>query len=193
MIRSLKVVLGIGLAAALAAMAATSCIAIPPPNPWGTVVTSLDWPYSNNLTALVTPASGGWFHYEYTLDFFDSAFFEPLTVFSVGNMSNMEFRDADNNVGFENPIWNGSDPSANSVRWEVDQQFLPFVPTGQTVWFEYYSRYTYTEVSVTLAGGLPSEGSTLGMVPDPSSLAVLGVGLAGIGAIGLRRLRRSAR
>jgi len=182
MIRALKIVWAVVLAAALAAVV-TPVFAFT--NPWTTEVSCPPevFPYSNSLTALVT-LGGGLYHYEYTLNYYESFFGDPLTEFSVGNLGNMQFLNAGNDHGFTNPVWNEPNGSRNSVLWQKGAS----VPVGNIVKFWYDSYYTYTDVDVTLSGGLPSSGRTLGMVPDPSSLAGFAVGLSGLGVIGFRKL-----
>jgi hypothetical protein len=137
--------------------------------------------YANSLIAQVTTNQDGSYHYEYTLSYLHSAYFdgELLTEFSVANRDNLTFT----NQGSDHGFVNGN--STNSVLWVSGA-----VATGQTVKFWYDSNYSYKEVDVTLSGGLPSGGKTLGMViPEPESLIIM---LTALGSFGytLKRYKK---
>ncbi|MCE5323839.1 PEP-CTERM sorting domain-containing protein [bacterium] len=135
--------------------------------------------YSNNLTAQVTTNIDGSYHYEYTLDFQQSTYMsgEALTEFSVANRDNLAFTNQGSDHVFSNAV------SSNSVLWVNGN-----VGVGNTVKFWYDSFYSYKVVEVTLSGGLPSSGDTLGMViPEPSSIIALLTALGGFAFLRKRR------
>ncbi|MEN6358073.1 MAG: PEP-CTERM sorting domain-containing protein [Armatimonadota bacterium] len=154
-----------------------------PENPYQSVVSlsmgDMFTDYSNNLTAKVTVNPNGSYHYEYTLSYQCSAYLdsEALTEFSVGNMDKLAFTNQGSNHAFTNSASN------NSVLWVNGS-----VGTGNTVKFWYDSIYTYKVVDVTLSGGLPSSGNTLGMViPEPNSIIALLTALGGFAFVLKRR------
>lgn len=180
--RSIKFALMSALVVILS-IAVISSVLASPQNPYTSVVGlnlgDMITDYTNSLTAEVTVNQNGTYHYEYTLSYLQSAYLngEKLTEFSVGNRYNLAFT----NQGSDHTFTNGA--STNSVLWISGN-----VGVGQTVKFWYDSIYSYKEVDVTLSGGLPSTGTTLGMVtPEPSSLIVI---LTAIGAFGYTIKRR---
>jgi hypothetical protein len=156
-----------------------------PQNPYSSVLSlnlgDMMTDYSNSLIAEVTANQNGSYHYEYTLSYLHSAYLdgELLTEFSVANRNNLAFTNQGSDHNFVNGI------SQNSVLWISGNAGV-----GQTVKFWYDSIYSYKEVEVTLSGGLPSSGTTLGMVmPEPCSLIVMLTALGGLG-FKLRRRKR---
>jgi len=134
-------------------------------------------PYTNQLTALVTRNEDGSYHYLYTLVYSHSALSGKLSSFSIGNLSNLAFTNQACSQTSLKPA-----TSATSVLWNSGT-----VATGNTVTFSYDSWFSYGLVDVTLSGGLPSNGLTLGMVPEPCSLLTVAFGLGGILWTRLRR------
>lgn len=150
-------------------------------NPYVSTISCPDWPYSNQLTALVTTNGDGSYHYEYTLEFLETALDEPLVDFSVGNPDNLPFRNPGCTYSFTMAT-----NSTDSVYWYVD---YGAALAGQTVKFWFDSDYTYCVQDVTVWAGLPSNGFTLGMVaPEPGTFAAMAVGLLGLVPM-LRRRR----
>lgn len=138
------------------------------PNPYvSSVFRNAPMAYSNQLTATVTEIEGGW-HYEYSLVYAASANNAKLTSFSVANIYNLPFTNQGSSHSFQNGV------SSTSVLWNSGN-----VSVGNTVRFWFDSVYDYKVVSVTLSGGLPSNGLTLGMVPEPAGLAVMALGFMG--------------
>ena len=173
----------------LVALAACGAAWAVPSNPYDSMFVSTSGGYSDQVIAQVTQ-QGGLYHYEYEVRFLDSYLNAnshlkaPLTTFSVGNLQNFDFTGAGNNGGFaNNPQWGTG--SANSVIWVNGN-----APVGQTVRFWFDSVHPYREVNATLQGGRTAGGLTLGMAPEPASLAFLALGLAGTSGLYWRRLRR---
>ena len=139
----------------------------------GAVSSSIpDQSYTNELTAQVYQNSDGSYLYQYTLVFAQSALNNaPLTVFSVADVPYLAFTDQScSDPSFTSTI------TSSSVEWTGGS-----VPIGNTVVFSYDSAYSWQQVNVSLAGGLPSTGTTLGMaIPEPASLLVLLTGAAGL-------------
>ncbi len=150
------------------------------PNPYvSTVSRAAPMAYSNELTAVVTQIEGGW-HYEYTLVYAASANGGKLASFSIANIHNLAF----SNQGSSDPSFQAA-PSTNSVLWTSGT-----VPVGTTVKFWFDSVYSYGLVNVTLSGGLPSSGQTLGMVPVPEPASIIAIAFGMIGALPLMRRKR---
>lgn len=148
-------------------------------NPYiSTISKTAPFAYSNQLTATVTynPQSG-LYHYLYSLVYSASANNGKLTSFSIANLNNL----ASTGWGCsESSLVHAT--SSSSVLWNSGT-----VSTGRTVTFWYDSVHPYGEVNVTVTGGLPSGGYTLGMVPEPSSLLAMAFGLGGVFWTRLRR------
>jgi hypothetical protein len=134
-------------------------------------------PYTNQLTALVTRNGDGSYHYLYTLVYSHSALSGKLVTFSIGNLGNLAFT---NQTCSQTSLKSAA--STTSVLWGSGT-----VTTGNTVTFSYDSRFSYGLVDATVSGGLPSNGQTLGMVPEPCSLLAVAFGLGGVLWTRLRR------
>lgn len=139
------------------------------------------------LDASVT-RTGGLYHYEYVLSYVNAA--RPLTTFSVGNIGHHEFLRAGNDkpTYFANdPVYDPADPSQDSVLWVASSP----MPSSNTIRFWYESPNSYNVVSVSASGGGKiAGGSTLGMVPEPTSICVTATGLVGISTTFFRRFKR---
>jgi len=168
-----------GLVFALTVAAVGAVLALPP-NPYSSAVYCSAWPYTDQLTATVTRNLDGTYHYQYDLSFSGSAFSEPLTGFRVGNVYNLPYTNPGCSKSFTIA------PSVTSVYW-----YLHYgdVQPGTQVSFWFDSVYSYTEVDVTIDAGLPANGKTLGMIPEPCSMCALVFGLGGIALARLRRRR----
>jgi hypothetical protein len=181
---------GLLTALMLAVIAALTCATwAGPSNPYSSTLVSALGGYSDDLVATVTEF-GGVYHYEYELAFSDSYLVNadqgikaPLTTFSVGNLLDLEFVNAGNDGGLLNPVHGVT--SLNSVLWKNGT-----VPVGTTVKFWFDSPHPYQEVGVTMQGGRVASGTTLGMVPEPTTMATVMLGIAGFGGTLLRRHRR---
>lgn len=150
-------------------------------NPYISTVYCAEWPYQNQLTAVVTDNLDGTYHYEYTLEFLQTSFELPLTDFSIGNPDGLAYT----NPGFTYANAFSMGDHADSVYWYIDWDA---VTVGQTVKFWFDSVYSYTERDVTVVAGLNSVGTTLGMViPEPAGFAALALGLIGVLPIVRRR------
>lgn len=176
--RHTQYALAFALALALTVAAVGAAWALPA-NPYTSGIHCAFWPYTNQLTAEVTQNPNGSYHYAYTLVFSESALFdEPLTDFSVGNLGRFAYTNPGCDYAFVMA------DSQDSVYWNIA---YGVVPVGNTVHFWYDSAYSYGLVGVTISGGLPSDGTTLGMVPEPCSLLSIAFGLGGILCTRLRR------
>ncbi|MBI2842715.1 MAG: PEP-CTERM sorting domain-containing protein [Armatimonadetes bacterium] len=142
---------------------------------------------SFNLVSVVSQ-SGGIFHYEYTLSYYDAYLNRPLTGFSVGNMSRLEYQNAGNLTpapgAFADPVYNSLQ---DSIQWNA----TAVMPEDNIVKFWYDSPHGYTLVDVTSYGGAYiASGKTLGLaVPEPGVLSMFGVGIAGVGMGLMRKIR----
>lgn len=136
-------------------------------------------PYSNQLTATVTTNLDGTYHYAYEL-IYDSAAFagQLLTSFSVANDYDMPFTNQWCDYDFT------AAQSDNSIYWYVN------LPLGTTVNFSYDSPAFYDVVNSAMLAGLPAGGLTLGMVPEPGTVAALLFGLCGAMWAGIKRKRK---
>ncbi len=149
-----------------------------PANPYVSNLICLNRPYSNQLTAMVTGNLDGTYHYLYTLVFAQTAFpGQNLTSFSVSNFNHMPFTNQWCDYSFTAAV------SAESIYWYIN------VPVGKTINFSYDSPAFYDLADVTMDAGLPADGITLGMIPEPGSLAVVAFGLLGAGWLNIRRRR----
>jgi|GEM_PF-3293524 len=155
-----------------------------PANPYVSYVTFYDpldlgVAHANQLTATVTYNQlSGLYHYDYTLVYSASFLDASLTDFSVGNMYNLAYTNPGCTYDFTMA------DSQDSVYWYIADGDAP---VGQTINFWYDSIYSYKVVDVTVSGGMPSNGLTLGMVPEPGSLLALAFGLGGVLWTRLRR------
>lgn len=163
------------LAIALMATAGTAAYALAS-NPYYSTISFVSdelpmFNYSNELVATVTRNADSSYHYEYVLSYFSSSTGDPLTDFSVGNEQNVPFW----NMGTDNLSFSVC-PNTDSVYWNAGS-----VPLNTTVKFWYDSYNSYTTVNCTVAGGIGSMGTTLGMLaPEPSAVWVLAIGLGSI-------------
>jgi hypothetical protein len=135
---------------------------------------------SLDLGCVVTLDSGV---YTYTYELTATAVVNPVHLFDVGNPKRLEFTDATNVGGshsFQNPVFLDY---LTSVAWANGE--LKFGETGTFVYKSVWGpREVFTSVS---GGGISSDGVTLGMVPEPGMLSL--VGLCALGALGLIRRR----
>jgi len=177
------------LVLALAVIAVSPVLAVDSPYP--SILVSSTGGYQNDLVATVT-----WdvdhYKYLYELSFFQtyvnptSGYQYPMTVFSVGNgPNNYVFRNAGNDAGWNSP--NHNPVSGNSVLWNNGTN--PAVPVGRVVKFWYDSDNPFQLVNVSMTAQRAGGGQTLGMgpIPEPSVLASLVLGFAGLGGVVLRR------
>lgn len=170
MSRHIHYALAFALTVALTVAVVGAGLALPNPYQSTVTCTTPGLGYSNQLTAAVTTNLDGSYHYEYTLVYAACSLGGTLSNFSVGNLQNLAFTNQGSDYMSLKP-----GPSTNSVLWNSGT-----VSTGHTVKFWYDSVYSYGLVRVTLSGGLPSDGMTLGMVPEPCSLVAMAFGLGGV-------------
>ena len=131
-----------------------------------------------------------YFHYEYTLTFDPTWSPRPLSSFSVANLDRLAFTNAGTSLpgNFVSPVFNPLDPNQNSVLWTATTPLQYSAGGSARFWFD--SIYPYQVVSTSAAGGgISASGQTLGMIPEPTTLAAVSLGFAGLCGGLLRRLR----
>jgi len=137
----------------------------------------------------------GRYYYEYVVDYTPTGYY--MTKLTVNNLLRLRYDGAGNdNAGvippptyFSNPAFSGT----TSAVW--NRVTGTYLYGSQTIKFWYYSDYTYrTDVFVSVTtNGLKSvtANDTLGMSPEPTALAGLGLGVLGAASAFFRRRRRS--
>ena len=174
-----RLALVFGLILILAGLAVGTAWAVPD-NPYvSDLKLTIIRPYSNQLTATVTTNPNGTYHYAYELIFAAATVpGQALTSFSVSNTWNLPFTNQWCDHDFTAAV------SSDSIYWYLE------VPLGSTVNFSYDSPMPYGVVEAVMQAGLPADGLTLGMVPEPSTVASLVLGLCGTMWVGFKRRSR---
>ncbi len=105
------------------------------------------------------------------------------TGFSIGNIDRLEYNAANNNRDLTNPVYFAG---TDSILWTAGN----VSPSAETITFSFESVYGPTLTACTLWGGaFPAVGTTLGMVPEPSSL--FGLAMTSLVAVGFNIRRRT--
>lgn len=146
---------------------------------------------SANVTWITDP--GVHYHYywyQYIVTFNDSTAGKNLRSFNVENDNRLEWIDAYTSRPGNFTAAMVYDPIQTSVGWATTTAVSSV--TGQTIEFGYYSRWGYGVTGNCSAGGggYSTSGSTLGMVPEPGTLAAVGLGLSGMAGYLVRGSRR---
>ena len=146
---------------------------------------------SSNVTWITDP--GIHYHYylyQYIVTFNASTATKSLKNFSVNNMYRLPWIDAytSHPSVYSAPMSYSS--AQTSVTWAAPGAGVAS-STGGTVEFGYYSQYEYIDTTGFGSGsGWSASGHTLGMVPEPGTLAALGLGLSGVAGALVRGARR---
>lgn len=149
----------------------------------GDLVTTEDGLICNAVVSQV----GNVYTYDYTLIY--TAGIGPIHIFDVENPNAGAFFDAVNQpVGKPDEFTDPADGNAGWVDW-IDGE----IRVGDTRTFSYKSYYAPMEIEVwtyVINGGTSAVGTTLGMrdmIPEPSSLAALLFGAAGLLPLVIKR------
>lgn len=180
----------VSLAVALLICAA-AVNAAPPTTPYTSALTVLGNLGTGNTISLVADVvqlQNGLYHYTYTVDYRGPST-RAMGGINIGDIPRLEWLNALNtqpNYFAVDPVWNPADVNQNSIQWNAGT----YMPVNNTVVFSYDSSYSWGLVDVTLSGGgWTASGKTLGLVPEPASIAAL---ISGLGLVGfvVRRRRK---
>jgi hypothetical protein len=170
------------------------------------LTTMVAWSYSSvfqasngaqlNVTATATwigntlDAHYGMYKYQYVVSF-GTGWTRPLSNFGVNDTGHYEWVDAYCNKPSNfsvMPVYRPDDPTQTSFTWNASTVLQN---NAGPVEFGYYSYWRSDVVGASAnGGGWNASGTTLGMVPEPGTLAALGLGMTGMAGYLMRGARR---
>ncbi len=167
----------------LTALFAVMCVAVVVPASSESLDSTMTGPLGTLTLRSEATFSEGWWTYEYMATITGAT--ANITGLTIANVYRLPFEDAQNSANFGNPAFTGSD----SVIWTKGN-----VPASEgVISFSFRSTYAPTVGNATFWGGnIPSTGQALTMVPEPSSIAALGIFSLG-GLVGITRKYRFKR